>query len=68
MSRLNIYSETNDEIFNRLEHLGKCVEARDYAIGRLIDLDVRTSTYELRNDTHAQYDTESGVYRCRMWE
>ena len=69
MRCLNIYSETIDETFNRLEHLGEGVKTRDYAIGRLIDLDVRRiSTYEIRNATHAQYDTESRMYRFRMWE
>jgi len=36
-----MYSETTDEILNRLEHVGECVTTRDHAIGRLIDLDVR---------------------------
>ena len=53
MRRLRIDSETIDEIFNRLEHVGERVATRDYAIGRLIGLDVRMiSAYEFRNSTH----------------
>ena len=55
MRHLSIYSETADEIFNRLEHLGEYVVTRDYAVGGLIDLDVRRmSTYEPRNGTYVQ--------------
>ena len=53
MRHPGIYSQTIDENFNRLEHLGEYVATRDHAIGRLVDLDVRKiSTYELRNDTY----------------
>ena len=69
MRRLSIHSETTDEIFNRFEDPGEYVETRDYAIGRLIDLDVRRiSTYEPRNSTYVQQDTESRIYRFRMWK
>jgi len=55
MRRLRIYSETIDEMFDRLEHLSECVATRDYAIGRLIDLDVRRiSTSEPRDGTYVQ--------------
>ena len=57
MRRLGIYSETSDEILNRLEHVGECVATGDHAIGRLIasDLDVRRiSMYEPRNGTYDQ--------------
>jgi len=50
-----MYSETTDEMFNRLEHLGECITTCDYAIGRLIDLDVRKIyMYEPRNGTYVQ--------------
>ena len=56
-------------MFHRLEHLGEYVETRDYAIGGLIDMDVRRmSTYEPRIGTYVQYDTESRIYRFQMWE
>ena len=42
-------------MFHRFEHLGECVETRDYTIGRLIDLDVRRiSMYKPRNGTYVQ--------------
>jgi len=69
MRRLGIYSETADEMFHRLEHLCECVATRNYPIGRLIDPDVRRiSMYEPRNGTYVQEDTESRVYRFRVWE
>jgi hypothetical protein len=42
-------------MFHRLEHIGEYVVTRDYAIGGLIDMDVRRiCTYEPRNDTYVQ--------------
>jgi len=56
-------------MFDRLKHLGKGTATRDYAIGRLIDLDVRgISMYEPRNGAYVQQDTESRMYRFCMWE
>ena len=69
MRRLRIYSETIEQMFYRLEHLGEYVVTRDYPIGGLVDMDVRRmSTYEPRIGTYVQYDTESRIDRFQMWE